>query len=147
MRHSAANFALSTCRPSLDGWWIARIATLGGVRLPTEALPGLTMLLFGRTLYLGSDVGTIDVDRDITPASIDILITRGPNRGRFIPGIQHHSGTRLRLCLDLAGAKRPLNFESVPGSRVLLVSYERTPLPDDQRLPQFSIGRGARSER
>ena len=124
------NVDLSMRHPSLDGWWIGRAATLGGVRLPANALPGLAMLLYDPTLYFGSDVATIDVNRDLSPATIDILITRGPNRWRFIPGILHQQHARLRLCLDLAGVDRPWTFHSAPGSRVLLVTYERAPVAD-----------------
>jgi uncharacterized protein (TIGR03067 family) len=122
---STAN--LSQWHRSLDGWWIAHAAMLCGVRLPPDALPGLALLLVNQTLYFGSDIGTIDVDRDLTPATIDILITRGPNRWRFIPGILQQHDKRLRLCLDLSGANRPATFRSLPGSRVLLVTYERPP--------------------
>jgi uncharacterized protein (TIGR03067 family) len=115
---------------SLDGWWIARAAILGGVRLPADALSGLSMLLFNRTLYLGSDVGTIDIDRGVHPAAIDVLIIRGPNRWRFIPGIFQMRGPVLRLCFDLSGDTRPARFLAASGSRCLLVTYERAPLPD-----------------
>ena len=128
MSHFATNgHRVSRCRPSLDGWWIARAASLGGVRLPADVLPGLAMLLFNHTLYLGSDVATVDVDRGVSPATIDLLITRGPNRWRFIQGIFEHHGSALRLCLDLSGAGRPAAFQAPFGSRLFVVTYERAP--------------------
>lgn len=117
-------------RISLDGWWIARSAQLGGVRLPDDALPGLSMVLFNQTLYLGSDVGTIDVDHAVVPATFDVLIVRGPNKWRFLPGIAAVSGRTMRMCLDLSGAARPGAFVSPFGSRLFFVTYERTPVRD-----------------
>lgn len=133
MPHPRSNADLTTWRPpSLDGWWITRAASLGGVRLPGEALPGLAMLLFNHTLYLGSDVGALDIDHSATPKTIDVLIIRGPNRWRFIPGIFRHQGNVLRICFDLSGSTRPADFLAPFGSRRLLVTYERAPLRDLQ---------------
>ena len=135
MPHSFVYANTTTWRPpSLDGWWLARTATLGGIRLPADALPGLAMLLFDRTLYLGSDVGTIDVDRGVSPATIDVLITHGPNRWRFIPGIFQQRGAVLRICFDLSGATRPSAFDSPYGSRLFVVTYDRAPLRDTPKL-------------
>ena len=125
---SRSNLNLTSWRPSRNGWWFARAAALGGVRLPPDTLRGLTMLLFNRTLYLGADAGILDIDHREHPARIDILIVRGPNRWRFIPGIFQH-GSELRLCLDLSGATRPSAFATPFGSRLFLVTYERAPLP------------------
>jgi uncharacterized protein (TIGR03067 family) len=122
--------------PILDGWWIARAAALGGVRLPTDTLPALTILLFGRTMYLGSDVGALDLDVGVTPAAIDVLIVRGPNRWRFIPGVFQYNGKRLRLCFDLSGVGRPSGFVAPFGSRHLLVTYERAPVRDGAPLSE-----------
>ena len=88
------------------------------------------MLLFKRTLYLGSDVGTIDIDRAASPATIDVLVIRGPNRWRFIPGIFQQRGRVLRICFDLSGVARPNTFDSPYGSRLFVVTYERAPLRD-----------------
>jgi uncharacterized protein (TIGR03067 family) len=112
---------------SLDGWWIADTAALGGIPLPKEALPGLSLLLCNRTLYLGDDVGTVDADHQADPPTIDVLIVKGPNRWRFIEGIYRRAGSTLTLCLDLSGTVRPTAFKARSGSRELLVSYGRAP--------------------
>lgn len=133
MPYSATQDRLGGWRaPSLNGWWIARAASLGGVRLPSDVLPGLAILLFNRTLYLGSDSGIIDLDYGVRPAAMDLLITRGPNRWRFIPAVFQHHDHVLHLCLDLSGSSRPAAFESPFGSRILVVEYARAPLRDLQ---------------
>jgi uncharacterized protein (TIGR03067 family) len=116
--------------PTLDGWWLARSASLGGVRLTADVLPALTMLLFDRTLYLGNDIGRLDIDRGTDPPSLDILITRGPNRWRFIPGIFKQQGRRLQLCVDLSGVTRPADFMAPLGSRLLSVTNDCAPVDD-----------------
>ena len=119
---------------TLNGWWIARVAWLGGVHLPSDVLPALGIVLFKRTFYLGNDIGTFDVDRTLMPATIDVLITRGPNRWRFIPGIFQQHNRVLRLCLELSGVSRPPDFRSPSGSRLLLVTYERAPAREPPRV-------------
>jgi hypothetical protein len=121
---------------SLNGWWIARSAALGGISLPHDALPGLSLLLLNRTLYLGDDVGAIDVDHQTDPPNIDVLIIKGPNRWRFLEGIFRRAGSTLTLCLDLSGGVRPPAFEARPGSRDLLVSYECALVTDFENAPR-----------
>jgi hypothetical protein len=91
--------------PTLDGWWLARSASLGGVRLTADVLPALTMLLFDRTLYLGNDIGRLDIDRGTDPR-------------------------RLQLCVDLSGVTRPADFMAPLGSRLLSVTYDCAPVDD-----------------
>lgn len=128
-----AHFDLTAadCRPAprpLNGWWIARTAELGGMLLPDEALPGLLLLLFDSTLCFGDDVGTMFIDQHADPATVDVLIVRGPNRWRFMEGIFRRVGPRLTLCIELAGGPRPAAFATTPGGRQLLVTYDRVPL-------------------
>ena len=148
MFRSAVSAGARLPLPALDGWWLARTASLGGVRLTADVLPALTMLLFDRTLYLGNDVGRIDIDRGTDPPTLDILITRGPNRWRFIPGIFKQQGRTLQLCLDLSGVTRPANFTAPFGSRLLSVTYDCAPVGDTRsdcadRRPEPRAIRGA----
>lgn len=85
------------------------------------------MRLFNRTLYLGSDVAAIDLDFDRSPAEIDLLVVRGPNKWRFIPGVFTLREHVLRICLDLSSTARPVTLRPPPGSRHLFVTYERAP--------------------
>lgn len=142
----AYQLTAGTCRPTprpLNGWWIARAADLGGISLPREVLPGISLLLFENTLCLGDDVGTMDIDYHAEPATIDVLIVRGPNRWRYVEGILRRAGTRLTLCFDLSGGSRPSAFASRAGSRQLLVTYDRTPLVNLGALTQ---ARGFRAQ-
>ncbi len=142
MAHQLTAGTGRTTPRSLNGWWIARAADLGGISLPHEALPGLSLLLFDNTLCLGDDVGTMDIDHHADPATIDVLIVRGPNRWRFVEGIFRRAGTRLTLCFDLSGGPRPAAFTSRAGSRQLLVTYDRTPLVN---LGELTDARGFRA--
>jgi uncharacterized protein (TIGR03067 family) len=110
----------------LDGWWVATAAELGGVRLPDEALSELPLRLQKGTFRFGTDEGRIVINRHASPGTLDIIPTRGPNRGRVVPAIIQITGSSLRLCCDLAGISRPPAFEAPPGTRYFLATYRRT---------------------
>jgi len=112
----------------LDGWWMAQEACLGGVRLVPEVLPDLTLLLFNGAYFFGEDQGTVDINHHATPATMDVLILRGPNRWRFIPAVFEHTGRVLRICYDLGGGERPPDLTAPAGTRRLSVTYHRAPV-------------------
>jgi uncharacterized protein (TIGR03067 family) len=111
--------------PNIDGWWVAIDARLGGFPLPTEALSDLPLRLQSGIFRLGTDEGRTVFNDHVHPSSLDLILTRGPHRGRIVPAIYDLDESRLRLCCDLSGADRPDTFAAPPGSRRFLVSYRR----------------------
>jgi uncharacterized protein (TIGR03067 family) len=109
----------------LNGWWVVTEAHLGGIRLPADAFAGLTLYVRNGGFVLGSDEGTITLNRDVSPAAMDVVATRGPNKGRFVPAIFEHAGDMLRICYDLSGAERPPDFRAPVGTRRFLATYRR----------------------
>jgi uncharacterized protein (TIGR03067 family) len=112
----------------LNGWWIVTEARLSGVALPDDVLAGLALWVERGTFVLGPDEGTIAVNRDVHPATMDVVATRGPNRGRFVPAIFEHAGGMLRICYDLSGRQRPPAFDAPLNSRRFLATYRRAAL-------------------
>jgi uncharacterized protein (TIGR03067 family) len=115
---------------ALDGWWIARHAILGGIALPAELVPELSLLIFNGGFFFGKDEGLLTVDAAAEPAAMDIRIIRGPNRLRFVPAVFALTGDTLRVCYDLAGRERPTDFSAPCGTRRLLVTYQRMADPN-----------------
>ena len=111
--------------PVLDGWWVATNGQLGGFPLPAEALTDLPLRLQNGTFCLGADTGRTVFNGHVRPASLDLILTHGPNRGRIVPAIYDLSAAGLRLCCDLSGACRPDTFTAPAGTRRFLVSYRR----------------------
>ena len=63
-----------------------------------------------------------------TPATLTLIGTEGPNRGRTIPCIVQLVGNRLRICYGLDGVA-PTAFTTTAGSSHYLATYRRkTPL-------------------
>lgn len=115
----------------LNGWWVVLDATLGGVRLPLETLPHLTLYIRDGCFELGCESGTIDVNEALLPATLRWNVTRGPNRGRVLQAIYQYRGNTLRICYGLSDGERPLEFAAPPASRRCLVAYQRVvPLQD-----------------
>jgi uncharacterized protein (TIGR03067 family) len=118
---------------ALDGWWIAHRAILGGVALPADIVPELSLLIFNGGFYFGKDEGTVAIDLAASPAAMDVRIVRGPNRLRFVPAVFRLTGHTLCICYDLSGIERPAEFSAPLGTRRRLVTYER--MPDSVRMP------------
>ena len=112
--------------PDIDGWWIATDGELGGIPLPNEALTELPLRLQNGAFRLGTDEGRIVLNGHVRPTSLDLVLTRGPNRGRVVPAIYDLNEGGLRLCCDLSGACRPDAFTAPPGTRRFLICYRRT---------------------
>ena len=109
----------------LNGLWIVTDAQLAGVALPVDVLAELTLRVDSGTFVLGCDEGTIAINRAVSPATMDVVATGGPNRGRFVPAIFEHAGGMLRICYDLSGRQRPQEFKAPLGSRRFLATYRR----------------------
>ena len=110
----------------MDGWWVATGAELGGVRLPAEALSDLALRLRKGTFRFGTDEGWTVVHRNVRPQALDIVLSRGSNRGRVVPAIIDVSGSSMRICCDLSGRSRPQEFKAPSGTRCFLASYRRS---------------------
>jgi uncharacterized protein (TIGR03067 family) len=115
--------------PSLDGCWVVIAGLLAGVPLPDVALGDLTLTVSDGSFALGVDEGRIALDWDTEPAAMDVLVMRGPNRGRFVPAIFEQRGVTLQICFDLSGQQRPAAFRAPAGSRLFLATYRRSLRP------------------
>ena len=111
--------------PDIDGWWVATSGELAGIQLPADALSDLTLRLSHGTFRLGTDEGCTRLDRHARPKSLDLILTRGPNRGRIVPAIVDLAADSLRICCDLSGITRPEAFTAPPGTRRFLARYRR----------------------
>ena len=71
------------------------------------------------------DEGTLKIDADKKPKTIDIIGTEGPNKDKTIPSIYELDGDILKICYTLEGKDRPAAFESKEGTETLFVTYKR----------------------
>ena len=116
-------------QPTIDGWWIATAGELGGGPLPFEALTDLPLRVENGMFRFGSDEGRIVVNGPAAPATMDLVLTHGPNRGRVVPAILELSANAMRICCDLSGTRRPTEFKAPAGTRHFLATYHRAAVP------------------
>lgn len=114
---------------AMQGEWKPVKAVLAGRPLSDSLLNVITLTLNNGTyqVLVGNqpDKGTYTLDSVGTPRGMTITGTEGPNRGRTFPAIYEIRKDTLRICYDLAGAKRPAEFKSEPGTLLYLVTYNR----------------------
>lgn len=87
----------------------------------------LAITATGYSLNTGKEIdkGTLAIDTSKKPATMDIVGTEGPNKGKTILAIWKLDGGKLTICYALKDKERPTAFESTPENGWLLASYEK----------------------
>jgi uncharacterized protein (TIGR03067 family) len=119
---------------ALKGTWTAESLVRGGEKVPDEQLKELRMqLVFAGDKYterIGGKVneeGSIKIDTAKKPATIDLNIRTGNDKGKLQLGIFEVMGDTLKICLALPGdEKRPTAFASPEGSTDANVVFKRS---------------------
>jgi uncharacterized protein (TIGR03067 family) len=114
---------------AIQGNWKPIKAELGGKPMADELLKTISLKMDNGKyeVFVGEhpDRGTYTIDAAATPKGITVTGTEGPNQGRTFPAIYELKGNTLRICYDLSGAKRPVEFKTVTGTKLYLVTYQR----------------------
>src|SRR4051794_7412841 len=109
----------------LQGTWRAGKIETGGRPVPTQAARRLSYVFASDrvTLVEGQEAtgaGTVSVDPDANPKTIDVVMTSGPGCARSARGIYEVTGDHLTLCI---GEERPAGFSGA--GTAALVELER----------------------
>lgn len=114
---------------AVQGSWTPVKAELGGQPMTPAVLQSISLKLDGSRYEVSVgghlDEGTYTIDATSKPRSMTITGTDGPNNGKTFPAIYELKGDTLRICYDLSGKQRPAEFESLPGTKLYLVTYQR----------------------
>lgn len=113
----------------IEGTWVPVTAELAGSTLPAETLKSWKLILKSDSYSFKNgpetDLGTLKFDTTKSPPEIDIVGTDGPNKGKTILAIYELAKDTLKVCYDLGGKSRPMEFVSKSGTQLLLVTYTR----------------------
>jgi len=118
---------------ALKGTWTAQSLESGGQTMPGDLLKKINMqLIFDGDKYTEktegkvSEEGTIKIDTSKTPATIDLNIRTGKDKGKLQLAIFEVKGDTLKMCLAEPGAdRRPTAFASPAGSAGANVVFKR----------------------
>ncbi len=69
--------------------------------------------------------GTSTLDPTKKPKEIDFTATEGGGSGNHYLGIYQLGDSKRKMCFAPPGKPRPTEFESQPGSQIILVEFER----------------------
>ena len=69
--------------------------------------------------------GTSELDPTKKPKEIDFTATEGGGSGNHYLGIYQLGDSKRKMCFAPPGKPRPTEFESRPGSQIILVEFER----------------------
>lgn len=117
-------------KPSGDavkGFWATTSLSYNGKPVPIDPIVGPLVTAFDGASYLqkvGADIveeGTYTINSAVSPATIDLIATSGPNAGKTQLGIYECTGDTLKLCLNLPGvSRRPKVFEGTGGQTLVV---------------------------
>ena len=114
---------------ALQGDWIPVKAELAGQPMPDAVLKTISLKLIKNEyeVLVGDkpDEGTWTIDASTKPKSMKIVGVKGPNKGKTFPAIYELAGDTLRVCYDLSGKKRPIEFKTKADTKLYLVTYKR----------------------
>ncbi len=114
---------------AVQGSWAPTKADLGGQPMTETVLKSISLKLTNGKYEVSvggqPDKGTYTLDSTSKPKSMTITGTEGPNHGKTFPAIYELKGDTLRICYDLSGAKRPIEFKTIAGTKLYFVTYKR----------------------
>ncbi len=115
---------------SLEGTWNFASLEIGGQTIPIEALRASRVLIDGDRFRTESPEatyeGVFNIDVETTPHRIDIEFIEGPEAGNWNYGIFRLENDALRLCLDMTGKGRPVDFRTSPDDQFAFETLHRS---------------------
>jgi uncharacterized protein (TIGR03067 family) len=113
----------------LQGTWNVVALEIEGNTMAANMFKGAKIIVNGErftTVSMGSTFGgTLKIDADATPKTLDILYDKGPHAGSASLALYELDGDTWKLCLGFAGYDRPKDFVTSPGSGHALETLKR----------------------
>ena len=125
----------------LQGTWLMLTLEMEGQKYPTG---GSKIVIRGDrfvSLNMGAEYeGGVTLDEAQTPKTFDLHFEKGPEQGNKSLGIYELDGDTWKICLGLAGKRRPTKFaaEKGTGHALEFLQREKNPekaLPIDENAP------------
>jgi uncharacterized protein (TIGR03067 family) len=117
----------------LNGRWTLARGVMAGEKMSVEVRKSIQLTLRNGkyTVNVGdeTDEGTYTVDQSKTPATMTLVGTSGPNKGKTRLAIFELNQRTLKVCYDMTGKAFPSDFESNPDTHLFLAIYERAKQP------------------
>ncbi len=114
----------------LNGTWKPVSGEMAGKALPKSMLDAMVLILKDGSYDYdeghGHDIGKLIEVGNKAPLGMDIVGTKGPNKGRTYKTIYQLNGKTLSICYGIGGT-RPTAFETKPKTLVMLIKYARAP--------------------
>jgi uncharacterized protein (TIGR03067 family) len=119
-RKEKANMAaIEADQKRFEGSWRFESVIVEGREVPPGGLKASRLTLKGDTFEMSDSLatyrGTFRLDPSVTPRTIDMDFTEGPEADKTSLGIYELEGDTFKLCIGLTGKARPGEFVSKPG--------------------------------
>ena len=112
----------------IQGTWKPSTGQIGSKALPKSMLDKMVLIIKDGTYDYdeghGHDIGTLKEIAGKTPQEMDIIGTKGPNKGHTYLTIYKLEGSALIICYGLDG-HRPKSFTDNGKAVTMLIKYHR----------------------
>ena len=110
----------------LQGTWQMVAFEMDGQSIP----PGSASIVIEGNKFISLSMGaqyegTMVVDPTAAPKTFDVKFHKGPEKGKTSLGIYELHGKTWKICIGLAGVKRPTRFAAQPGTGHALETLTR----------------------
>jgi uncharacterized protein (TIGR03067 family) len=116
----------------IQGTWKASSGQIGKSLLPKSLVDKMVLIIKGNTYNYneghGPDIGALKEVGHKAPLGMDIIGTKGPNKGRSYPTIYKLDGSDLVIFYGLDG-HRPKSFDEKGNLKTLYMTYHRASGP------------------
>jgi uncharacterized protein (TIGR03067 family) len=114
---------------TFQGTWTLGALVVEGKAIPEDGLKKAKLTVKGE-MYTFTDGtktsgGIYKVDPSKKPHTLDIVITKGENKGKTLLAIYEGKGDTLKVCLSFKG-ERPTAFVSEPNSGTVLETWMKS---------------------
>ena len=114
---------------AMEGTWKVESAEAGGKKIEAEEILSLVLKISGARyeVHLKDkiDAGTLALDEQATPRTLDATDTEGEDVGKVVKAIYEISGDTMKVAYTLDGGERPKEFATKEGAPGLLMIYKR----------------------
>jgi uncharacterized protein (TIGR03067 family) len=127
----AKDEAIKKDRKQMEGTWRAIAVIVNGETFTEENANAETVVNGADGTWIVRDrgtersKGTSTIDPTKNPKAMDITPSIGDDKGVTYLGIYELGENTRKVCFALSGGARPKDFSSTPGSRHILVTFER----------------------
>jgi uncharacterized protein (TIGR03067 family) len=116
---------------ALQGTWVMQAMEVDGAKIEAPEAGNIVEFSLTGNQYASRvgqteiEAGTVAIDSNKSPATIDLMPFAGEKKGQVLSGIYLLRGDRLVICVATPPTARPVEFSALEGDGRIVIIYKR----------------------